>query len=57
MGEVAAGVLKENQKKPGFINTDPRGQKLPEYLEQLSAHLAVQQGMLQQRTELTVGER
>ena len=36
-----AGLLKEhNHDLSGFLAADPRGQKIPEYLEQLVAHMA-----------------
>jgi two-component system, NtrC family, sensor kinase len=45
-------MLKENMDDlPGFLTSDPRGQKIPQYLISLSASLAEERQVMQQESE------
>ena len=50
LSKVAA-LLDANKAQPDFLNSDPKGQKLPEYLGQLSVQLVTERDSIQQ--ELT----
>lgn len=46
IGRIAALVREHASDLPGFFANDPRGQRLPEYLESLAAHLGAEHDRL-----------
>jgi PAS domain S-box-containing protein len=47
LSKVAA-LLDANKEQPDFLNSDPKGQKLPDYLGQLSVQLVTERDSIQQ---------
>ena len=45
--EKVAALLETGREQAGFLSKDPKGQKLPEYLSQLSSQLVTERGNIQ----------
>ncbi len=46
--EKVAALLEANREQAGFLSSDPKGQKLPEYLTQLSSQLVTERSAIQE---------